>query len=355
MTRERWIVLEPLDTVVVRDGRAFDAGLQSTARTNSPTPGTLAGAIGAAYGARPGAGLRREARGSVLPERLLGPIPVVFDRGAWRARWPVPQDVVRDDGGSVLYRLAVRSDSAKDSQGRSASHDLGGLLPALPFGSGEPVGGWWETAELARYLATGHVSGDVVSSPWEVERRVGLALDEDGTAAESMLYSAEHLRPADRMGFAVCCLGGPAVTLPDTVPLGGRNRSAQVHDEVNPPGLPAPAAHAPDGRLLLYLATPSVFEQGWRPDLSAWPDAELVSAVVGDPQVIASATPDRATGAVGGGRLMWAAPAGSVYYLKFDNEGSALAAAGGLSSSTLPQASEPLGTAGYGYALTGSW
>lgn len=345
MTSERWVVLEPLDTIVVRDGRAFDAGVQSLARTALPTPGTIAGAIGAAYGARPGAGLDAAARGRDVPECMLGPIPVVARGGQWRPRWPVPQDVVADDDGSAPCRLTVAEIS---------SHDLG-EVGFLPFGSGEATGGWWETSELAAYLTDGDVSGDTVSSPWTVERRVGLALDDDGTAAEGMLYSAEHLRPVERMGFAVCCLGGPDVPLAETVPFGGRNRSAQVHDHADPPHLPSPAARAPDGRLLLYLVTPGVFLAGWRPDLSTWTNAQLVTAVVGDPQVIAAATPQRQTGAVGGGRLMWAVPAGSVYYLKFSTEQAALEAAATLGHRTLPQAVESLATAGFGYALTGSW
>lgn len=351
MTGMRWLVLEPMDTMVIRDGRAFDAGLQSVARTNVPSPGTLAGAIGAAYGAKPGAGMLREARGRDVPEQLLGPVPVVYGGGGWRARWPVPSDVVQDDGDPVPYRLTVTESQSTDE----VAHDLSGAVRALPVGAGEALAGWWETAELASYLTSGEVSGDVVSKPWRIERRVGLALDDNGAAAEGMLYSAEHLRTADRAGFAVCCLGGPEVELPETIPLGGRNRSALVHELDSPPELPAPAADAPDGRLLLYLATPGVFEDGWRPDLSIWPGAELVSAVVGDPQVIAAATAHRATGAVGNSRLMWAAPAGSVYYLKFPSREDALAAASALSRTTLPQVAEALATAGFGYTMTGSW
>jgi CRISPR/Cas system CMR-associated protein Cmr3 (group 5 of RAMP superfamily) len=355
MTGERWVVLEPLDTIVVRDGRAFDAGLQSVARTSVPTPGTLAGAIGAAFGARPGAGLDPAARGRDVPDRLLGPVPVVDRDGEWRARWPVPLDVVRDDDHPSPCRLTVTGADGHPGGLDGVTHDLGGDVRALPIGAGEPVAGWWETAELAGYLTGGDVSGDTMPEPWRIERRVGLALEEDRTAAEGMLYSAEHLRPAERMGFAVCCIGGPDAPLPQTVPLGGRNRSAQLHADVKPPALPEPAAHAPDGRLLLYLATPAVFEHGWRPDLTAWPGAGLITAVVGDPQVIAAATPDRATGAVGRGRLMWAAPAGSVYFLKFGSEHDALHAARTLNRRTLPQAEEPLASAGFGYALTGSW
>ena len=346
MTAHRWVVL---------DGRAFDAGLQSVARTALPTPSTLAGAMGAAYGARPGAGLDAAARGRDVPERLLGPVPVVARGGKWRPRWPVPHDVVSDGDGSPPYRLTIAEVSSRDGTDRGqVVHDLAGV-GSLPFGSGEAAGGWWETPELKAYLADGDVSGDTVSAPWEIERRVGLALSEDRTAAEGMLYSAEHLRPAERLGFAVCCVGGPDLPLAETVPLGGRNRSAQVHDRIDSPDLPGPAVKAPDGRLLLYLATPAVFPKGWRPELSEWESAELVTAVVGEPQVVATATPQRATGAVGGGWLTWAVPAGSVYYVKFSTERAALDAADALSRRTLQQAAEPLATAGFGYALTGSW
>ena len=43
---ERWVVLEPLDTVTIRDGRAFDMGQDSVAHLTLPSPATFAGAIG---------------------------------------------------------------------------------------------------------------------------------------------------------------------------------------------------------------------------------------------------------------------------------------------------------------------
>ena len=87
MSRCRWVVLEPLDTIVVRDGRAFDAGVNTEAQTVPPTPSTVAGAIGAAYGAAPGAGrVDPDARGRELPERIRGPFVVRREGGRWRAR-----------------------------------------------------------------------------------------------------------------------------------------------------------------------------------------------------------------------------------------------------------------------------
>ena len=71
--------------------------------------------------------------------------------------------------------------------------------------------------------------------------------------------------------------------------------------------------------------------------------------------MIATATAQRATGTVGSGRLMWAVPAGSVYYLNVGSEQAALEVAAELRRSTLPQATAALATAGFGFALTGSW
>jgi CRISPR-associated protein Cmr3 len=356
MTAERWVVLEPLDTITVRDGRPFDAGQQSAARMALPNPGTLAGAIGAAYGALPGAGLDPAARGRDVPAQVIGPLVVRRHRDEWRVRWPVPCDVVREDDSSAPFRLVLSESAAgSGSVAEGVEHDLGSQVTALLTGQGDPAGGWWDTDELADYLISGETSGDTVDPPWEIERRVGLALEEPRAAAESMLYSAEHLRPLDGVGWAACCIGGPQTQLPGTVQLGGRGRTAQVHDAVAVPEFPAAPTTAPHGRLVLYLATPAVFANGWRPDLSAWPGTELVAAALGDPQVIASATPDRATGSVGRGRMMWAVPAGSVYYLQFVNEQAALAAAAELRRLPLRQARESLATAGFGFALTGNW
>jgi CRISPR/Cas system CMR-associated protein Cmr3 (group 5 of RAMP superfamily) len=345
---ERWVMLQPLDTITVRDGRPFDGGQQSVARTVTPSPSTVAGAVSAAYQARPGAGLRPQARGRDVPSPVLGPF-VVTDEGR-RTLWPVPADVVAERDGPPC-RLTVEEAAYADVE-HDARGEFGGWLDGL----GEPRGGWWEAGALAAYLEHGRVSTDILDNPpWRVERRVGLAGQEDGSAAEGMLYSTEHLRLDEGAGFAVRCLDGPDKKLTATVAFGGRGRGAQVR-EIEEPPLPRPARRAPDGRLLLYLATPAVFAGGWRPDLSAWPGCELVTAAVGEPRVITTRTADRATGAyLDGGRLMWAAPEGSVYYLRFPSEEAALEAARALERRALPQAEEWLATAGFGYALTGSW
>ncbi|RKS68253.1 CRISPR-associated protein Cmr3 [Actinomadura pelletieri DSM 43383] len=349
MIAERWLLFEPLDTVTVRDGRPFDAGQDSVARTVLPSPTTLGGAVGAAYGAAPGAGLRADARGVEVPSRLAGPFTVTGDG---RVVWPVPRDVVVTDAGTAVppERLRVKTvvpDGVVDDL-RPCSGRL--------VGDGDPVEGWWDLRALQGYLSMGKVSPDYRREPpWKVERRVGLAGEDGGGAADGLLYATEHLRLDPGAGFAVRCLDGPDVPPARTVAFGGRGRGAQVR-ELAAPALPEPAATATGGRLLLYLATPAVFTGGWLPDLSVWPGCELVAAATGGPQVITTITADRFTGGFRGrGRLLWAVPAGGVYYLRFPSETAALAAARALAREPLRQAEETLATAGFGWTFTGSW
>ena len=92
MTASSWLSFTPRDTVVIRDGRSFDAAADATAQTVWPTPATIAGAVGAAYRAEP-----REVRGPVLA-RLAG---------EWEPYFPVPADLVRHHRGDA--RAPARS------------------------------------------------------------------------------------------------------------------------------------------------------------------------------------------------------------------------------------------------------
>jgi CRISPR-associated protein Cmr3 len=352
-----WLVLEPLDTVVIRDGRAFDAGSNSEARAVPPTPTTLAGTIGAAYGAAPGRGRTdAESRGTALPEHVQGPVVAQRGRRGWEARWPIPRDIAESpDALTRLTPVGLAEHEATDLDGELRVFlDDGGLRT-------RPAEGWWGTRGLTGYLHEGVLSESLMEPPWQTERRVGLARGNDRTAVAGMFYSAEHLRTTTGHAFAVRCLGGPEVTLPELVNLGGRGRRAQLHQQVEL-AVPDRPETFPGGRLLLYLATPAIFPGGgWRPDLSRWPGAELVTAAVGPAQVVTTATARRREGSVGGGLLMWAVPAGSVYYLRFPDAEAAARAADELHYdpsrpyAPLDQERTWLGTAGFGLAFAGRW
>ena len=355
----RWVVLEPLDVVTVRDGRAFDMGVDAVGRMALPSPATFAGAIGAAYGAAPGLARKDPGtRGALLPAQVHGPVVVRRDDDSgWEAMLPVPADVLLSPDGEP-YRLAA------DRQLAGVEHDLDSQVAMLLTGA--EVGGasaedrWWDAGQLQEYLDDGEVSGFWLPDPWQVERRVGIARGDDRTVTEGMFYSSEYLRAATGVGFAGRCIGGPDRALGGTVPFGGKGRRAEVHAGIADVGLPAAPTQFPGGRLLLYLATPAVFPGGsWHPDLSAWPaecgTAELAAAAVGATRVITTGTPDRKTGSFGSGAVMWAVPAGSVYYLRLPDEATARAAAAHLHGTTLRQAEDWMTTAGFGLVLAGRW
>lgn len=353
----RWVVLEPLDTVAIRDGRGFDMGFDAAAHLALPSPATFAGAIGAVYD--PAHGLARadpSAIGTRLPSQVHGPITVRRRSGGWQALLPVPHDVMAS--GSELSRLEVPRSQPP------LQHDLDSEVAVLltdPAGDGVPYEDrWWDAGQLTDYLHEGLLSDPLPTPPWQVERRVGIAREEARTVTEGMFYSAEHLRPDPGVGFAGRCVGGPSRPLEGTVAFGGEGRRAEVHGDVPGIELPALPEDFNDGRLLLYLATPAVFPGGgWHPDLASLGGdgaaPQLVAAAVGTTRVITTGTPDRRTGAFGRGRIMWAAPAGAVYYLRFAGDDAAIAAAERVHGTTIRQAEDWMRTAGFGLVLTGRW
>ncbi len=375
----RWVVFEPHDTVTVRDGRPFDAGQQSMARMAHPSPTTVAGAVGRAFGVNPA-----EVHGPVVVRRRLlrqprGRPPASTHKPCWEALLPVPADVVRSEDGQS-WALLRPPDPTRPAPARTASSDLPHGI-ALLEGDGKPVAGWWTTGRLAAYLrdragvttALGSSSDTLPApAPWTRERRVGLARTPDRTASDGMLYSNEHLRLADGVGFAARCLAPAAdflaLTVADaavpTVRFGGEGRRAQFHLPVDGvPTLPdLPGTDFTDGRVLLYLATPALFGDGWRPDPSSLPPGvTLVAAAVAGPRIVSTASADHHTGAVGKTRLLWAAEAGSVYYLHIPDPTTARAFADAchnqllVHTSPFPQIKDDIVTAGFGLALIGRW
>lgn len=98
---------------MVRDGRPFDAGAASSAKSVPSAPNTLGGVVAAALGRN-------------VQHHIVGPV-VGTERGLV---FPAPQDVVRD--GQVVRRLAV---TARDA---TAVSDLTGSA-TLGCGTGWPA------------------------------------------------------------------------------------------------------------------------------------------------------------------------------------------------------------------------
>lgn len=344
MTAYRWLAFTPRDTVFIRDGRAFDAAAQNHARTVPPTPTTLAGATGAAFGAEP-----TEVCGPVLARRI---------GSEWEPYFPVPLDLVRQVNVDYpyIYRLAPEPAGA-------ASTDLDApswLLPPAGIGTTADIPGWLPAHQLADYLAGTLPGADGTPSaeldradPLHPELRVGLARELDRSAKPGYLYQATHLRPEPDWAFAAGCVlpAGWDRQAVGPVPFGGRGRLTDVEtgDGIE---LPAAPPSFPGGRVLVYLATPAIWPGGWRipvPD-----DARLLAAAAGEPQPVGTTTAgqrwkdDRV--------LRWAVPAGSMYLLQFADQDRAAGWATEVHGTTYGRAADDrLRTAGFGLVLTGVW
>ena len=397
-TQTRWLSFTPRDTVFVRDGRAFDAASDAAGATVRPGPTTIAGALGAAFGTEPLA-----VRGPVLARQGAD--------GRWTPYFPVPADLVEtNDRPRRVYRMTPDAAGLTDLSGpddrKSPGTETGlrFLVPPFEAEPARPLEGWLPGDVLARYLAGGFPGpGGVpredlrivpdddlgIKEPLVPELRVGLAR-EDRTVREGHLYQATHLRPRDGWGFLAeyDVPGDWTVRARSEVAFGGRGRVADVAaadlvrtageagadwpgadwPEGSPPGPggPGPSGQggderrrpsAPGKRVLVYLATPAVWREGWR--LPVPEGATLVAAAMpGEPEPAATAKRDqrqwRASRV-----LRWAVPAGSAYLLEFadDARGAAWARKwnGVALDRGVPENPDMIRTAGFGVVLTGAW
>lgn len=320
-----WLALRPRDTVFVRDGRAFDAASELVATSVAPWPSTIAGAVRTAYGAEP-----REVRGPILARQEPS--------GGWIPHFPVPLDVVAETQTAepYVFRLACTqlpgcTDLTPDP---GAPEAMTGWLTPPPQVSGkvEQISGWLPAGDLAAYLAGAMPPADGVPrdeigvvdpDPVVAEQRIGLALEPHArTTRSGFLYQAQHMRLADGWAYLAGCRL-PASwkrTADGPVGLGGRTRLVDVEPAAGVVW-PDRLDSFPGGRVLVYVATPAIWPQGWR--IPEPPGARLVAAATGQPQPVATSSPRRDADR-GGWRasraLRWAVPAGSVYLLQFGGE-----------------------------------
>lgn len=198
MSSSSWLAFTPRDTVFVRDGRSFDAAADTFAQTVRPTPTTIAGAMGAAFGTNP-----LTVRGPVLARQL---------EERWEPYFPIPADlVVTADRAKRVYRLRPEPGGQTDL-GMGAGGMPLVLVPPEHAEPAQPVteerpGAMLPGSVLLDYLA-GRLPGENgtplahlrLATPLKPEQRVGLARD-GRRAREGYLYQAVHLRPDDGWAF----------------------------------------------------------------------------------------------------------------------------------------------------------
>lgn len=320
-----WLI-EPRDPLVVRDGRPND-GRSESAMLPFPLPSTCAGVCRTRIGSDPG-------RGFVLGERLdelrktslRGPLLADEDTG--NLFFPRPFDVrveATDDGAAEVQTIAplpaaggVRHDGAEDLLLVGVPAD--GRISRKPFHDA-PV--FWPWSWIERGLrgpltlngdeAKSLVGAGLAALP--AETRVHLALDRDTeTASEGMLFGTTGLRfvagRADALSSArrlALFFDFESRAVPDRAlshgiaPFGGKRRLARWTraEAARLPEIPAWLSKRVEDapidaalRLRVLIATPGVFEDGYRPRNGASPIlpesgiASLVAALVPYPETV---------------------------------------------------------------------
>ncbi len=314
MAAERILLeLEPLDTLFFRDARPMQAGAGSGGHgARWPLPTVVHEALRTALLRRSGPlPASRAKRGHHRPNRsrqrwiatrdfeslrLVGPLPV--REGVLYL--PRPADVVPGGRGhvTVMAPLAVRLGRSSPPvaavdlcpDGKHPGQGAGGEGPvrwlrgvaAVVEPSKDEVTPWIPLPDFVRLIRCGPggtVDLSKVEPLWDTEFRVGIELNPaTRTVVESHFYTSEHLRLREGVRVWLAAELSPTAERRDaevgrlgelaggSLTLGGESRRCRVVSSRAELVVESPpvAAHGPWG-VRWVLATPAVFEGGWRP------------------------------------------------------------------------------------------
>ncbi|MCS6912328.1 MAG: type III-B CRISPR module-associated Cmr3 family protein [Myxococcales bacterium] len=322
-----WII-EPRDTLVVRDGRPIrERGAMRS--VDFPWPSTVAGLVRTRLLSDPATGrftgTPHEARRIPVAGPLLarlGPngqgeellVPAPRD-----CLWQAPEG---EREVLVRHRLVPAATPEPGVQTDLPS-GLQLVRPLQDPGTGKASQGpaFWTWSELEHWLCEPEpqrrypAPGGRLSfgHPGLVrERRVHVAIAaESQTAAEGQLYSVEGLRFADRQeryGLWFRC-DDPRLQ-PGTVPCGGERRLSWLRRAALP-APPPPQGLRPERTMRVVLLTPALFAQGALPQGCQIAGARVVAVCVPRPEPISGWDLERR----GPKRTRWMVPAGSVYFV----------------------------------------
>lgn len=335
-------ILEPRDSVVVRDGRPFDGTPGIRARTLPfPMPQTVAGQMRTRAGSN-SQGVFSQSPQEVLQLGLRGPL--LYDLKHQSVLAAAPADALMLQSSDSQYRLYALSPVLRGpallDEGLDQLHPVGSgaLLKDKPKG----MPAFWHWPQMLQWLQvqpTLYNSQGVVCNPSELgipalptDVRSHVSINAAAqTALEGALFSTVGLvfahmqRP---LGLLLETDAGFDSGLSPFDFLGGERR--MVHWRLAASGLPA--ANTPQvqhiaqqvakhGHCRVVLLTPAYFEQGHRPTwlLNQGVTATLQAVASQRPQVVSGwdlqhghAKPTR--------RLV---PAGSVLYLRLQSQDAA--------------------------------
>ena len=292
-----YFVLNPLDPLVIRSSRPFEA-ISDAGAAKFPPPSTIAGALRNVHGRTVGIDFNNKAQLNTLLE-----VPVT---GPLAVKIPVDQSIDTLEQAHILvpkpadaqYFSVDGKNTMVGLQPAQPNEDEGcdlpdGLLPLFLSQDiqGKPIGGpkWWSLTDLLALRSGKNLDFATVQrngwTPTEPDIRTHIERDnETRNSVDGKIFQTTGLtmwqqpdQPQNFPSERVAILAGidGKVSL-QAMNLGGERRLAEV--EVCNLWPKPPVNFAQDiinaGGLTLTFLTPSIFKQGWRPD---WLDEETLT------------------------------------------------------------------------------
>ena len=344
-----------IDSLLFRDGRPFGAEIGSlSARTLScPYPATVTGFVRTFLGNRMLIDWnRREDILRVLAIAVYGPLLERNGEAVFHA--PADALITGTRKEPSVFALRPWQDLPEHAGCDLPKH----LVPLRVDTDEKPVKGYeyWDGASLMRWLESADGSGFTPPQPvgkMDVEQRTHVAIDDEkGTSAQSLLYSVEYLSferyrwgkngSRERWALLARLESDEYLSLARGVGLLGGEKRLALLEPAEDSCWPTCSetlrrALSQSGRVRMFLATPAIFEGGWKP---GWLNGKLEGSppCARDMKLRLVAAAVKRRGAVSGWSyrqdrqqpkpLRLLAPAGSVYFFEvLDGDPVALAEA----------------------------
>lgn len=341
---ERVLEIHALSPLLFRDGRPFSAadGSETAARSLPlPLPSTLAGFVRTQIGLATGKGFGHEQLKNLHGLQICGPL---LARGN-EVLLPAPRDAVIYKDGDKLRVMKLQPCTPPEGAGCDLPE---GILPLEVTQDIKPEGGYnfWTARDMERWLLGETLEPEKIQG-LPTETRMHVAMDpQKGKAREGQLFSVAY-RPLEmgkspedyRPASLRVRLSLPNGETPAPIGhLGGERRpvAVEVKESLSDYWFDCPesikkrfASLGKGAGVRLVLATPALFEGGWKP---GWIEKsgsgelhlprglskvklKLVSAAVGRREPVSgwNLRENRPKA------VRWMVPAGSVYFFEVED------------------------------------
>lgn len=356
---------EPQDILFFRDGKPFNAGIDNVGNSHYPFPSVFYGALRTAIINGDFKGFKEEKYSDLIGTptshgkfRSWGPFPYKERNGKIDLLFPIPSNI-----GSI------KSENSKDGKSRNVlffpeeselkSYDIEvkdktlKLRPLWHKGyevAEKPKNKFITLKELEKYLTanpTEYVDEEDKKKYeyYSTEDRIGIKIDESGTAQDQMFYRISAYRFKENCGFATFVENDDGnLNGINSVFLGGKKHVAFLKQDDIKIEFPIVKKH-----FFLYLATPAIFKNGILPQSFDGENViinntkcKVVSIANGKP--ISVSTYDMVKNEPRA--LKKAVPAGSVYF--FESEEN-------IDFSGVVTFTDEMEEYGFGRAFIGGW